>query len=134
MEVTYARDRSFVPAGHEDPRDPGVWKTVLFSKADLQTGSVQMVNWAKQPVGKRFARHYHEDMQEIFVIVRGVARLKAGDETVLLEPGDAVRIDPHEVHEMWNGGEEDVEYVVIGITSGTGGRTVVVGDSSASDG
>ena len=112
MEVTYARDRSFVAAGHEDPRDPGVWKTVLFRKADLQAGVVQMVNWARQPAGKRFAPHYHEDMQEIFVIVQGEAQLKVDDETVVLRRGDAVLIEPHEVHEMWNEGDEDVEYMV----------------------
>ncbi len=133
MEVTYARDRSFVAAGHEDARDPGVWKTVMFHKDDLRAGAVQMVNWARQPIGKRFARHYHEDMQEIFVIVQGVARLQVGDETLVLRRGDAVRIDPHEVHEMWNAGQEDVEYVVVGITSGAGGRTVVVGGEPASD-
>lgn len=129
MEVTYAKDRSFVPAGHEDAHDPGVWKTVLFAKADLQRGVVQMINWARQPPGKRFARHYHEDMQEVFVILEGTAQLKVGEKTVVLRRGDAVRIDPHEIHEMWNDGTEDVEYVVIGITSEAGGRTVVVDEA-----
>jgi hypothetical protein len=31
-----------------------------------------------------------------------------------------------EVHEMRNVGNEDVEYLAIGITAGTGGRTIVV--------
>jgi mannose-6-phosphate isomerase-like protein (cupin superfamily) len=66
-------------------------------------------------------------MQEIFVIVQGVARLTVGDETLALRRGDAIRIDPREVHQMWNDTEEDVEYVVVGITKGTGGQTVVVG-------
>lgn len=129
MEVTYASDRSYVPAGHEDPRDPGVWKQILFQKADFQAGSVQMVNWAKMRPGKSFAPHYHEDMQEVFVIVDGVARLTAGDKTVTLRRGDAVLIDVREVHRMWNEGREDVEYLVVGITSGEGGRTVLAEES-----
>ena len=124
-----SKDQSYVPAGHEDPRDPGVWKKVLFQKADIQAGSVQMVTWAKMPAGNSFAPHYHEDMQEVFVIVKGVARLTAGERTVALGRGDAVLIDVREVHQMWNDGEEDVEYVVVGITSGQGGRTVVLEQS-----
>jgi mannose-6-phosphate isomerase-like protein (cupin superfamily) len=130
MEVTYANDQSYVPAGHEDPRDPGVWKKVLFQKAEVQAGSVQMVTWAKMPAGKSFAAHYHEDMQEVFVIVQGVARLTAGDQTVTLRRSDAVLIDVREVHQMWNDGEEDVEYMVVGITSGQGGRTIIVDESA----
>ena len=126
MKTSYAGEHEFVPASHENPLDPGVWKKVLFPKADLQAGVVQMVNWARLGSGKQFAAHYHEDMQEIFIILQGEAHLKVGTQTVILRCGDAVRIDPHEVHAMSNPGAEDVEYVVVGISSGVGGRTVVV--------
>lgn len=126
MRIIDSKDLPFVPAGHEDPRSPNVWKKVLLQKADLRPGTVQMVNWARLPVGKCFALHYHEDMQEIFVIVQGEARITVGKETALLRRGDAVLIDSREVHEMRNEGNEDVEYLAIGITAGTGGRTVVV--------
>jgi mannose-6-phosphate isomerase-like protein (cupin superfamily) len=115
-----------VPAGHEDPRNPGVWKKVLFQKAEIQAGHVQMINWARLPVGKSFAAHYHEDMQEVFIIVQGVATIAVGGERVTLERGDAILIDPCEVHEMENTGAEDVEYVALGISRGEGGKTVVV--------
>lgn len=126
MKLSYGTDHEFVPASHENPLDPGVWKKVLFSKADMQTGVVQMVNWARLGPGKSFAAHYHEDMQEIFVILQGEAHLTIGDQTVVLRSGDAIRIDPREVHRMSNLGAEDVQYVVVGISSGAGGRTVVV--------
>jgi len=117
----------FVPAGHEEPQDPGVWKKVLLAKADFQAGHVQMINWARLPAGKSFAPHYHEDMQEVFVIVHGTAELTVGGESVTLGRGDAVLIDPHEVHGMTNSGPDDVEYLAIGVSRGTGGKTVVVG-------
>jgi mannose-6-phosphate isomerase-like protein (cupin superfamily) len=85
-----------------------------------------MVNWARLPVGKAFSLHYHEDMQEIFVVFQGEARITVGEATALLRRGDAVLIDPGEVHEMRNVGNEDVEYLALGITAGTGGRTIVV--------
>lgn len=119
-------DVPFEAAGHEDPRAPGVWKKVLWRKADLQPGRIQMVNWAKLPAGSRFANHYHEDMQEIFVMVSGVVRLRAGDSECTLQRGDAVLIEPREPHQMWNEGNVDAEYLAIGIVSGDTGRTVLL--------
>lgn len=117
---------SFVAAGHEDPLNPGVWKKVLFKKDELQPGRIQMVNWARLPTGRTFAAHYHEDMQEIFIILSGETRIQVDDQTMVLRRGDAVLIDPREVHQMWNDGEEDVDYLAIGIAGGPDGRTVMV--------
>ncbi|MHB8973389.1 MAG: cupin domain-containing protein [Pirellulaceae bacterium] len=116
----------YVAAGHENPLSPGVWKKILFQRDDLRLGRVQMVNWARLPAGNAFAPHYHEDMQEIFVILTGATRIRVGDEESTLHRGDAVLIDRHEVHQMWNEGTEDVEYLAIGIAGGEGGRTVSV--------
>jgi mannose-6-phosphate isomerase-like protein (cupin superfamily) len=127
VRIVRSHSLSFVPAGHEDPLNPGVWKKVLFEKADIQAGHVQMVNWAKLPAGNRFAPHYHEDMQEIFVILQGTVEVTVGRETVVLGRGDSILVDPHEVHQMRNPGPEEVEYLAVGISGGTGGRTVVVG-------
>jgi len=126
MKTIKSGTRSFVPAGHENPLSPGVLKKILLEKADLQLGRIQMINWARLGVDKEFARHYHEDMQEIFVIVQGEAEITVGTETATLIRGDAVVIDPHEVHQMRNAGAEAVEYLAIGVTSEAGGKTVVV--------
>jgi mannose-6-phosphate isomerase-like protein (cupin superfamily) len=126
MRVIPSASLSFVPAGHENPLSPGVLKKVLLNKADLQPGRVQMVNWASLGVGKRFSQHYHEDMQEIFILVQGEAKITVGTETAILRRGDAVVIDPQEVHQMRNSAAEVVEYLAIGISSETGGKTVVL--------
>ncbi len=118
-------DTSYVAAGHEDPRAPGVWKKVFFQRDELQPGRIQMVNWARLPAGSTFAPHYHEDMQEIFIILSGETRIVVGDEESILRRGDAVLIDPHEVHQMWNEGTVDVEYLAVGIAGGEHGRTVL---------
>jgi mannose-6-phosphate isomerase-like protein (cupin superfamily) len=128
MKTIRSLDRPFVPASHENPLSPGVWKRVLLQKAELQPGTVQMVNWAKLPAGKTFAPHYHEDMQEIFVMIQGATEITVGAETAVLRRGDAIVIDPLEVHQMWNRGPEDAEYLALGISAGRGGRTVVVGE------
>jgi mannose-6-phosphate isomerase-like protein (cupin superfamily) len=126
MKITRSADIEYVPASHENPVSPGVWKKVLCQRADLQAGHVQMINWARMPVGKAFAPHYHEDMQEVFVILRGTAEITIDEETAVLTAGDAVLIGARDVHVMRNTGEEDVEYLAMGISSGEGGRTVNV--------
>jgi mannose-6-phosphate isomerase-like protein (cupin superfamily) len=126
MKIIPSAARSFVPASHENPLSPGVLKKVLIEKADLQPGRIQMINWASLGAGKQFARHYHEDMQEIFIILQGQAEIAVGAETADLQRGDTVVIDPREIHQMRNHGSEEVEYLAIGITSQAGGKTVVV--------
>jgi mannose-6-phosphate isomerase-like protein (cupin superfamily) len=128
MRIIRAAECPLVPASHEDPRSPGVLKRVLLSKADFQPGTPQMVNWAVLPAGRSFAAHYHEDMQEIFVIVQGTAEMRVGPETVRLESGDTIAIDAREVHQMSNHGDHEIHYVVVGISGGQNGRTVVVPD------
>jgi mannose-6-phosphate isomerase-like protein (cupin superfamily) len=126
MKTILSALRSFVPAAHENPLSPGVLKKVLLEKADLRPGRIQMINWASLGPGKQFARHYHEDMQEIFILVAGEAEVTVAAETATLGRGDAVVIDPREVHQMRNAGTETAEYLAIGITGECGGRTVVV--------
>ncbi len=117
---------AFLPASHENPLTPGVWKKVHFARSELQPGTVQMVNWARLPIGNSFSAHYHEDMQEIFIIVDGTAEMVVAGESATLQRGDSILIEPRAVHRMTNRGSQDVEYVVIGITGDRGGKTVVV--------
>jgi mannose-6-phosphate isomerase-like protein (cupin superfamily) len=118
--------QSFVPAGHENPLAPGVLKKILLAKADLQAGRIQMINWASLGAGKRFLRHYHEDMQEVFILVEGEAELTVAGQTVTLRRGDTAVIEPREVHEMRNLGAVPADYIAIGVTREEGGKTVVV--------
>lgn len=121
-------DQEFVAAGHEDPKNPGVWKKVLFCRDELQPGRIQMINWARLPSGNTFAPHYHEDMQEIFIVLSGLTRIQVDETQIALGPGDAVLIEPREIHQMWNDQSEDVDYLAIGIAAETDGKTVLIED------
>ncbi len=85
-----------------------------------------MLNWARLPAGSSFQSHYHEDMQEVFVILSGQVDMQVSGESRRMGPGDTVLIDPREIHRMTNVGADAAEYIVFGISSGRGGRTVVV--------
>jgi mannose-6-phosphate isomerase-like protein (cupin superfamily) len=126
MRLIRAHEQPFVPASHEDPRRPGVLKRVIATRDEMLPGRPQMINWAKLPAGQSFRAHYHEDMEETFVIVRGRAEMHVGEQDIAVGPGDTVVVAPREVHSMHNAGTEDVEYLVVGISLGQNGRTIVV--------
>lgn len=126
MKITKGSTLPFIPASHEDPKNPGSLKRVLVKKDDVQTGHLQMINWAKLPVGKSFQAHYHEDLEEIFILLAGTAELTVDSETVQLVKGDSVCVPARAVHSMKNVSEVDIEFIAVGITAGVGGKTVVV--------
>ncbi|MDP3724635.1 MAG: cupin domain-containing protein [bacterium] len=125
MKIIHLADKPEVPASHEDPQNPGSFKRVLLAKDDLTLGRVQMLNWARLPVGKKFSRHIHEDMEEIFLVLEGEAKIFVGDESVTMKHGDLVLVPIGAKHWMENVGENDVIYLTIGISQQRGGRTLV---------
>ena len=126
MDFIPSQASGFVPASHEDPKNPGVLKRVIATQKDFHVGQVQMLNWAQLPIGSSFQPHYHEDMQEVFVLLTGCVTMKCGEQAVTMKVGDTVIIQPGEIHQMRNQGDVVAEYIVFGISSQKGGRTVVV--------
>jgi mannose-6-phosphate isomerase-like protein (cupin superfamily) len=126
MKTVLSSERTFEPASHENPQAPAVLKKVLFQKDDLQPGRLQMVNWARLSVGRQFAKHLHEDLQEVFVILSGEAEITVGAQVQVLRQGDAVCIDAREPHAMRNVGAVGVEFLAIGVSGEQGGKTVLL--------
>lgn len=126
MKIVRGDKLQFIPASHEDSSFPGALKKVLFKKPEILAGRIEMVNWSKIPTGKAFKPHYHEDMDEVFIILTGKAKIKVGDEEEILKQGDAVIISMGKVHEMKNIGQEDVDYIAMGISLEKRGKTVIV--------
>lgn len=126
MNITRASKMQYVPASHEDPKNPGSLKKVLVKKDDVMAGRLQMVNWSLLPAGKSFAPHYHEDLEELFIIMKGEAEITVGSETSMVIKGDAIIVAPRIIHSMKNTGQEDVEFLAIGISGNKGGKTVTV--------
>lgn len=126
MKFIPAADGEFVPASHEDAQNPGVLKRVIATHNDLPLGQVMMVNWARLPGSSSFQRHYHEDMQEVFVLISGRVAMTVDDVTVEMSAGDTVIVMPREIHQMENLQTSAAEYLVFGVSTGQGGQTVVV--------
>lgn len=126
MHVVKGSDLEFIAASHENPNQPGVLKKVLGVRSDFVDGHVQMLNWSLCPRGSSFRLHYHEDMQEVFVIISGTVEMTVSDKSVALCAGDAVFVEPGEVHKMTNIGDDDMTYIVFGISMGRNGKTIVM--------
>lgn len=126
MRIIRGDQIDFVPASHENPSDPGVLKRVLATKHHLSDGRVQMVNWSRLPAGKSFQLHYHEDMQEVFIILNGQVSMTVTNMECELNAGDAILVDPREIHQMTNNSDEPVNYIVFGISTEQDGKTVIV--------
>lgn len=126
MIIVRSTDLKYIPASHEDQNNPNVWKKILFKKDKLVDGRIQMINWAKLPIGSTFQAHFHEDMDEVFIILNGKTSIKINNEVAELREGDAVVTPMKQVHQMTNICDEDVQYLVIGISRQLKGKTVVV--------
>ena len=126
MKIIRSKDFDFIPASHEDHKDPGVLKKVLLEKNDIVNGRIQMINWAKLLPNKEFVAHYHEDMEEIFIILNGQAKFIIDDEIETVGKGDIVVVPIKGVHSMKNETDQGLEYIVMGVATGKDGKTVVV--------
>ena len=119
------------PAGHENKKNPGSLKKIIFDRKNLPgLYKPQMINWARIPSGRKFRPHYHQDMTEIFIILKGRAGITVDGKFARLKKGDAVLIEEMKEHVMENTGKQDVEYLVIGLSRGEGGKTVISGQKN----
>lgn len=126
MKIVRFNSLDFIPASHENPKDPGALKKVLLTRDDLPEGRVQMINWAKLLKGKSFSPHYHEKMIEVFIILSGKVKAKIDKEEEILEKGDSIVAFEGQIHTFENLSEEDVDYIALGIVTSEGGKTVNV--------
>lgn len=117
---------SFIPASHENKKTPGSVKKIIFTQKDFHKNiTFKMVNWARILPGKSFNRHYHEDMDEIFIILSGKAEIRVGESIETLVSGDAVLVPMRKVHTMKDISGNGVDYLVIGLSLEKNGTTVM---------
>jgi len=127
MKIFTIKGKEFIPASHENPKNPGALKIILGDSSLVHPDShLQMINWAKLPKGRHFQSHYHEDMDEIFIMMEGTCEIDINGERKILEKGDGVVVPVKSVHTMKNSGKDDAFYIVIGFSMGNGGKTINV--------
>lgn len=66
----------------------------------------------RQEPGASGSHHSHEVAEETYVLLRGRAVLKVGDDPIEMEPLDAVRVHPGALHSTSNPYEEEAWWLV----------------------
>ena len=61
---------------------------------------------ARLAVGAATTPHYHPQTEEIYYILKGTGRMRWGETTRLVGPGDAIAIPPGVTHRIENTGTE----------------------------
>jgi mannose-6-phosphate isomerase-like protein (cupin superfamily) len=85
---------------------------ILMDAGEL--GSRHMtVTWVEVPPGAEQDLHSHEEAEQVYVVVGGVASLSAAGDTEALEPGDLALIPPASDHVIANHGSETLALVSI---------------------
>ena len=65
------------------------------------------------PPGRCEVPHFHTSASQVFVILAGHARMRLGERTLDLAPGDSLHVPAGVVHQFRNDGGEPVRFLVI---------------------
>lgn len=99
----------------------GYRKNRLLPAAALrQPGALLQV--VEVPAGAHIPPHSHASSVEVYIVRRGVCELVTNGERYEMRPGDAILMEPGDVHELFNHGDEPFELWVFK-TNATDGDT-----------
>jgi quercetin dioxygenase-like cupin family protein len=69
--------------------------------------------WWLRP-GQASTKHHHPQQEELYVLIRGRGRIRVDEESLELQPLDALLVDPDSVRQVFNDTDEDALWLVIG--------------------
>ena len=81
----------------------------------VQAGSVYSHSLAEItiPPGKSSTPHYHKETEETYLILSGLASMVIDKEQLELEVGEAVLIEPMEIHQISNQGNDNLIFLAV---------------------
>ncbi len=79
----------------------------------------------RMPPGTSEVRHRHRSARQFFYVLRGTARLEAGDETQELAAGEGLEVAPGAPHQMSNPSDSELEFIVVSQPHSHGDREPV---------
>lgn len=65
------------------------------------------------PPGNASSQHFHKFSEESYLILSGEATLDIDGQVFKLNPGEAVLIEPHEIHQISNQTDEDLVFIAV---------------------
>jgi quercetin dioxygenase-like cupin family protein len=95
---------------------PGYSKKILLTEDDLKSkGNVVQV--VRNEAHTEIKAHYHNQMIEIYHVLKGNAVVFCGDTRVRTQPGDTLLCEPGEVHGLVNDTDEEFQFAVFKINA-----------------
>lgn len=76
------------------------------------------------PQDKSSLLHYHPIAEESYFILKGIARIRIGEEESTVSAGQIVLIPPQRPHKIINTGESELEFLAICVPAWEPGNTV----------
>jgi quercetin dioxygenase-like cupin family protein len=86
-----------------------------ISESSAKTKNM-VVGWTRMEPTGRTDPHTHEDIQHIFIVLKGELRVRVKDEDIFLKPGQAIIISPGELHANFNASKGETEYISVTCT------------------
>ena len=79
------------------------------------TGRVTMHSFAHDVIspGGYSKQHYHPEAEETYAILKGKGKMIIDGTAYLLAPGDILLVHPHERHQIFTEGNDDLEFYVV---------------------
>jgi len=78
----------------------------LVDKKDLS------VKLETMPAGTEEALHYHENAQQFFFILKGIADFEIEGRHISVNKNQGIHINPKEKHRIINGSDEELEFIL----------------------
>lgn len=69
--------------------------------------------WRIEP-GQASTRHRHRSTEELYLLLEGTGKLRVGDELLVLEPMDAVLVEPETLRQPFNDTGADQLWLIVG--------------------
>ncbi len=81
----------------------------------VQAGGVESHSLARVTIapGKSSQPHFHKESEESYWILSGAAEMVVDADRFTLQPGEAVLIEPYEVHQIFNPGRGDLVFLAV---------------------
>jgi mannose-6-phosphate isomerase-like protein (cupin superfamily) len=81
----------------------------------LAAGNVSSHSLAEITIRPGYASspHFHKFSEESYLILSGEATIKIDDQIFTLKPGEAVLIEPREIHQISNQKDEDLLFIAV---------------------
>jgi quercetin dioxygenase-like cupin family protein len=105
-QVLHAADAFWRPSNYM-----GVLNTDLAGQ--LGAGTLGARLWRLTP-GQASTKHRHVDETELYVVLEGTGRMRIGDDVHTLAPLSSVLVEPDVVRQVFNDGDEDALWLVVG--------------------